>query len=326
MKKLIGVFVILLLLGSCVVDPDDKDTVNLINVPDELTYVTEKNYADVVDLLENAGFKNIDLEEIVTEESINEGNVCEILIDGSKDFTDDDEFEENVEIIIKYYIKDDAEINDDLVDEGNVIDDVMSNDSTLIDDQIIDEEAMDDANNESSDDVHTDIEKVEIPYQNVESCNIYYKTEYSHIDMEIIRLGDKETATIELEAEPAGLTLDDFIIVYDESLIKASFEDVVSNEASNETLITMHISAISEGVSEIIIIPAYDYVTKAEEDIRGYVLTVKGYGSKEGKIVYITSSGEKYHYSKKCAGDSAYGTTLAEAKAYEYSPCGNCVD
>lgn len=45
---------------------------------------------------------------------------------------------------------------------------------------------------------------------------------------------------------------------------------------------------------------------------------------KSGKIVYITPSGEKYHYNKSCAGKNAMERDLDDVKG-AYNPCKKCV-
>lgn len=42
------------------------------------------------------------------------------------------------------------------------------------------------------------------------------------------------------------------------------------------------------------------------------------------RTVYITPTGARYHYSEKCAGDNAIETTLDQAQAQGYTPCGRC--
>lgn len=44
----------------------------------------------------------------------------------------------------------------------------------------------------------------------------------------------------------------------------------------------------------------------------------------ESKIVYVTPSGKRYHYSKSCAGKNAQETSLDEAIAAGKTPCGTC--
>ena len=40
--------------------------------------------------------------------------------------------------------------------------------------------------------------------------------------------------------------------------------------------------------------------------------------------VYITNTGEKYHYSASCAGSSAEKVERDDAIKMGYSPCGKC--
>lgn len=43
-------------------------------------------------------------------------------------------------------------------------------------------------------------------------------------------------------------------------------------------------------------------------------------------IVYVTKTGEKYHYSNQCNGATYYPSTLGEALARGLEPCGKCVN
>lgn len=44
------------------------------------------------------------------------------------------------------------------------------------------------------------------------------------------------------------------------------------------------------------------------------------------RIVYITKTGRKYHYSYNCSDVDFYECTLAEALEMGLEPCGNCVN
>lgn len=44
------------------------------------------------------------------------------------------------------------------------------------------------------------------------------------------------------------------------------------------------------------------------------------------RTVYITKTGEKYHYSDQCNGGTYYPSTLGEALARGLTPCGKCVN
>lgn len=47
--------------------------------------------------------------------------------------------------------------------------------------------------------------------------------------------------------------------------------------------------------------------------------------SESSKTVYITKTGEKYHYENPCGNGKYYESTLAEAKAKGLGPCEKCV-
>lgn len=48
--------------------------------------------------------------------------------------------------------------------------------------------------------------------------------------------------------------------------------------------------------------------------------------SKIIRTIYITPTGQRYHYSKNCAGHNATEVTLKQAEGLGKTPCKNCVD
>ena len=128
-----------------------------------------------------------------------------------------------------------------------------------------------------------------------------------------------------MTASPAGLTLDDFLIDYDDTILSVDIGTLWSDENKNQSGCTITVSAINPGVSDVVVYSSYDILSKGD-DAMGYVVPVKALDSREGSTVYITRSGEKYHFSADCAGPNAEATTLHEAELYEYEPCGNCVN
>ena len=44
------------------------------------------------------------------------------------------------------------------------------------------------------------------------------------------------------------------------------------------------------------------------------------------RVVYLNYSGDKYHYSVSCAGDSAYESTFNKAQKLRKEPCSKCVN
>lgn len=159
------------------------------------------------------------------------------------------------------------------------------------------------------------------PYHKVEDYSVYTENEYAHIDSDVIRLGNDERAWITIEASPASLTMDDFIVDYDDTMIE--IVDITSSTLQDMLQIEITITAKNSGVSDIIICSGYELYEDAE-NATCYVLTVNGLNSNDGRVVYVTSSGEKYHFSASCV-ESGIETTLSDALAYEYEPCGKCV-
>ena len=47
--------------------------------------------------------------------------------------------------------------------------------------------------------------------------------------------------------------------------------------------------------------------------------------STEGRTIYITSSGKRYHYDNRCNGGTYYPSTLEEAQRLNLTPCNKCV-
>ena len=158
------------------------------------------------------------------------------------------------------------------------------------------------------------------PFIEVIDCSVHTKTEYAHADTDIIKLGNDEKFWITISATPASLIIDDFIFDYDSEMLE--IVDVSEDINDNNVKFEIALTSKKAGVSEILICPGYD-LFEYGEDAEFYVLTVRGLDSKEGRVVYVSSSGDKYHYSSSCIS-YATKTTLNDALAYEYEPCGKC--
>ena len=46
----------------------------------------------------------------------------------------------------------------------------------------------------------------------------------------------------------------------------------------------------------------------------------------KGQKIYVTETGERYHYDPNCNGGTYYEATLAEAMGRGLTPCGRCVE
>ena len=170
----------------------------------------------------------------------------------------------------------------------------------------------------------TNVESEKEQFNPVTNYSANFKTDYSHIESDIVCLGNDEELTIILNASPAGLNKEDFLFYYDESMLSVSIVEEISDTTKNQTSITLKAHAIETGVSDFIICSSYD-LDKFGEQAKAIAFSIKGLDAEEGRVVYVTSNGEKYHSSKACTGDNWIATTMRDVKAYEYKPCGKCV-
>ena len=143
----------------------------------------------------------------------------------------------------------------------------------------------------------------------------------AHTDTDVIFLGNQEGVTISIVAEGADVTWDALVLLYDETILNVERQSPVSTET--QTVLKAYVTGRKPGDSEFFICTEYDLATKGE-NAEGYYLDIRKLDSSEGRIVYVTPSGEKYHFSESCAGDGATKTIYRDATVYEYEPCGKC--
>ena len=84
----------------------------------------------------------------------------------------------------------------------------------------------------------------------------------------------------------------------------------------------VYVTGKKAGTTKLMISTAYDYYLYGE-NLEGFVFDIYKYNSTDGRIVYYTPTGSKYHFSANCAGDNARETTLSEAQSW-LEPCGKC--
>lgn len=70
---------------------------------------------------------------------------------------------------------------------------------------------------------------------------------------------------------------------------------------------------------------AYGY-DKYGENTSFIRVEIKQLNETDGRVVYVTETGEKYHFSETCAGEYAIATTYLDATGAGYEPCGKCAD
>lgn len=263
---------------------------NLASVPDDWRNLLEKHYEEVRKQFEDAGFTNITCvahEIDYNEDNVFEGSVINIAIGENGEictFEKGVQWPKDIKIRIDYRVKPIGEEPPD----SSVATPPSSTDNN--------------------------------PYNEVEDYSVYTKTEYAHIDSDVIRLGNEERLWITIEASPVTLSAYDFIVDFDETMLEII--DIASSTLENTLQIELTIKAKSPGISKILICSGYD-LYENWENATFYVLTVNGLSSSDGRIVYVTRTGEKYHYSASCVA-SGIKTTLSDALAYEYEPCGKC--
>ena len=161
----------------------------------------------------------------------------------------------------------------------------------------------------------------ENPYPALNSYSVYTKQEYAHYDSDVVRLGNNETVWITISASPATLTADDFYFEYDDTML--NIIDISEELHGNNKEIILSIKAKKSGVSEILIASLYE-IYEYYDEASCYTIVINGLDQNEGRVVYVASTGEKYHYSSNCIS-SGIKTTLDDAVTLEYGPCGKCV-
>lgn len=153
-------------------------------------------------------------------------------------------------------------------------------------------------------------------------------TDYAHVDTEIISLGTGEGVTVTLETTPANIAFDDFMFHYDETLLDVTAKDIINDPIKDKTTLhlVIHTKQPCHTSFEIYeTYPFFDEQLAPDTNISYTELKIVGKNATDGHIVYITPTGEKYHFSSDCAGENYTATTLSDALSVEYTPCQKCV-
>ena len=153
-----------------------------------------------------------------------------------------------------------------------------------------------------------------------EELKVRTATDYAHTKSDIVYLGNNEGVTITIAVSKENLSPDDFAIIYDETALSA---DTNLETMDGKTIYTLYATGRTEGRTSLVICTAYDLYLQGE-DANGYMIEIVKLNSSDGRVVYVTPTGDRYHFSKDCAGESAIETTYWDAVANDYSPCGKC--
>lgn len=157
----------------------------------------------------------------------------------------------------------------------------------------------------------------------VSDLDVFTQTEYAHISNgeNSVVLGQDEHVTIKVETAIPGLAEDEIVVLYDETLLQVSANNLTESEEG--TCFTFDITGKKAGIAEIIIATAHDIWCYGEE-AEGYVITIYKLDASDGQIVYTTPTGEKYHLSTNCAGSNGIKRTKWDAVQLGYEPCKKC--
>lgn len=147
------------------------------------------------------------------------------------------------------------------------------------------------------------------------------QTDYSHIDTDVIRLGNDEGVTVTIKSAINNVTIDDLIIAYEENDLSVRVDEPINNE--NSTIIKLYVTGKHEGTFDLAICTLYDAVVLGENS-KCFSVPIHKMSSSDGRVAYVTTYGEKYHFSPACAGENAMKTTCWDCTDLAYEPCGKC--
>ena len=151
--------------------------------------------------------------------------------------------------------------------------------------------------------------------------SIQYIRDYGHVSNDSIYLGNDEGLTITVDIAKGNVALEDLIFDADDSLINIDVSDPIYE--IGKTRIEAYVTASGECNTDIWIGTNYEVLTKGDDAMWCNISVVK-LNSEDGRVVYVTPTGDKYHYSSGCAGENAYATTYYDVSMLEMEPCGNC--
>ncbi len=130
------------------------------------------------------------------------------------------------------------------------------------------------------------------------------------------RMEEDDTLSYTIELTPATVTESDFEFTVSDTSVISVFDVQVTNEET-KTVVAFSVYANGAG-SATLQLKSVDGLTQSSE--MSFEIEEKD----TSPTVYTTPTGEKYHYSKSCAGKNAHETTLNKATEQGYDPCKKC--
>ena len=180
--------------------------------------------------------------------------------------------------------------------------------------------------NETTEQVTEEIDADDVPIEQgllFSELKINGQLDYAHVSNDSIYLGNDEGITFTIETENEVNDIEELVFDYDTSLLNHTVRDF--DYEDGKTTIIVYVTALEECNTEFIITTEYE-LEKRGEEAQGLIFSIRKLDSSEGKVVYVTPTGEKYHYSADCAGENAIRTTYYDAEMLEAEPCGRCVN
>lgn len=142
-------------------------------------------------------------------------------------------------------------------------------------------------------------------------------SQYSETELEI-EIGEYERVSFTLN--PFETKDEDLeIVVSDKDVVECTFFTIAAAGKKN---VAINIKGIAEGSATIYLKDK----NSTSKSINIKIIVVKPNEEIDNsRTVYINFNGDKYHYSKDCAGKSAYASTLNKVKTIK-EPCSKCVN
>lgn len=157
----------------------------------------------------------------------------------------------------------------------------------------------------------------------VSNMSVDYETDYIHETYDPIYIGNEEGVTFTIFTGNEVNDIDELVFYYNSSLLNHTVREF-DNEGGNAKII-VYVTGLKECNTDFIITTEYELENRGEE-AEGYIYNIHRVDYLEGKTVYVTETGEKYHYSAACAGENAIKTIRFDAEMWGFGPCGKCVN
>ena len=158
------------------------------------------------------------------------------------------------------------------------------------------------------------------PYHKITDLEAVYQREFGHAFDDSVYLGTEERMTLTVKATGKKLEEDDLLVADSERIldIELTDKDVSDKSAS----FTYTIKGKKSGSTSLLVASKYDIYNEDQEKYLGVEMRILD--KTEGRTVYYTIEGERYHYKESCAGENARPTTLYDAESVGRTPCGTC--